>query len=126
MNFERTHDAFIQDWHEAMHSGDTTKLENMTDDYTVVFYDENVLEPATFTKAEAIAGMRSSAADLKGMEKRFDDRVISMKTETRAVVFYRMHIIHEGRSLAELFTIEHWTEEEGRWLLAAEIQQRVR
>ncbi|MFS0785519.1 hypothetical protein ABC345_03935 [Shouchella sp. 1P09AA] len=60
MNFEKVHDQIILDWHDAMQTGETSKLERMTDSYFVTFFYESSEKPLFFTKDEALIGMQQS------------------------------------------------------------------
>lgn len=69
--------------------------------------------------------MKESINDLTGAKKRFENRVIRMKDEHHAVVFYELLIDLQGQVVARLFTIENWTKDGDSWLIANEIQQQI-
>ncbi|GAF11474.1 hypothetical protein JCM19046_1403 [Bacillus sp. JCM 19046] len=123
--FERTHNQFINDWNSAMNTGETTALEKMNETYYVAFFYNSSEKPSYFTKEESIEGMKKSIDDLRGAKKRFENRLIRMKDEQNAVVFYELVIDQNGESIARLFTIENWIKKGASWLLANEIQQSI-
>lgn len=60
-----------------------------------------------------------------GGKKIFNDRVISLKDNENAAVFYDLLIEYNGKIVARLFTIENWQFIEEKWLIVSEIQQRI-
>ena len=123
--FTAVHDQFISDWGSAMQSGDTTMLERMTEDYYVAFFYGASGKPMIFSREEAISGMRESVQELLGARKRFDHRLIRMKGEDEAVVFYELVIEQDGKDMTRLFTVEYWIQVDGEWLLSRETNEQV-
>ena len=125
IHFTRMHDRYIQDWNDAMASGDTSAVERMSEDYVVAFFHGVKDKPVLFSRAEAVSGMQQSVHELLGAKKVFNHRVIRLKDESHAVVFYELCIEKEDQVLARLFTIEKWELIEGRWMVAGEIEQGI-
>ncbi|MGD6902170.1 hypothetical protein [Bacillus infantis] len=123
--FTKMHDEFIRDWSHAMKSGDTSLVERMADDYYVAFFSGESKKPIFFTKQEAVDGMGKSITHFLGAEKRFENRVIRLRNNENAVVFYEQLIVKDGEILARLFTIENWGLINGRWMVTREIEEAV-
>ncbi|PLR73156.1 hypothetical protein EVU96_14340 [Bacillus infantis] len=102
--FTKMHDEFIRGWSHAMNSGDTSLAEKMADDYYVAFFNGGNEKPVFFTKRAAVDGMRQSIRHFRGAEKRFENRVIRLRNNENAVVFYEQLIVKDGEVLARLFT----------------------
>lgn len=123
--FTNRHDQFINDWNKAMHTGDTSALECMADDYYVSFFSGASDKPMMFDRNESIAGMKQSVEQLLGAQKKFENRVIRLKNKGNAVVFYELLLEKDGNVLARLLTIENWQLTDNQWLLAREIVEQV-
>jgi hypothetical protein len=52
--------------------------------------------------------MKQSVMHFLGAEKKFEIRVIRLRDEESAVVFYEQLIVKDEIVLARLFTIENW------------------
>ncbi|WP_245640076.1 hypothetical protein [Paenibacillus dakarensis] len=123
--FSEMHDQFIADWHAAMNSGDTSALELMTDDYYAAFFNDAKEKPLFFNTEESVSGMKDSVRQLLGGKKIFNNRLIRLKDNENAAVFYDLSIEFNGNVVARLFTIENWQLINTKWLIASEIQQRI-
>nr|WP_309098792.1 hypothetical protein [Fredinandcohnia onubensis] len=121
--FTRMHDEFIIDWKKAMKTGDTSALERMHEDYYVTFFNSSNEKPMLFSREEAIMGMRESVKQLKGAQKKFNNRVIRMKNPENAAVFNELLIEKDEKILARLFTIETWQLTDGKWMLVREVEE---
>ncbi|SET54493.1 hypothetical protein SAMN05421676_105246 [Salinibacillus kushneri] len=69
--------------------------------------------------------MKQSVQHYLGAEKVFKNRVIRLKDDDQAVVFYEQLIKKEGKVLARLFTIENWQSTNGEWLLVRETEEQI-
>lgn len=123
--FTKMHDEFIRDWNQAMSSGDTSSVERMSEDYYVAFFNSGNEKPIIFTKQEAINGMEQSVRHFLGANKRFDNRVIRLRDNKNAVVFYEQLIVKDGEVLARLFTIENWRLINEKWMVIRETEEPV-
>lgn len=123
--FTRMHDEFISDWNHAMSSGDTSSVERMTEDYYVAFFNSGNEKPIIYTKQEAINGMEQSVKHFLGANKRFENRVIRLKNNENAVVFYEQLIVKDEKVVARLFTIENWRLINERWMVIREIEEPI-
>ncbi|MBE4909841.1 hypothetical protein IMZ08_17540 [Bacillus luteolus] len=123
--FTMMHDEFISDWNLAMISGDTTKLERMAEDYYVAFFDGAKDKPVFYNKEDALAGMKQSVLHFQGANKRFENRVIRLKDNENAVVFYEQLIVKKEEVLARLFTIEYWQLSNEKWMIIRETEERI-
>ncbi len=123
--FTRMHDDFISDWNYAMSSGDTSSVDRMTEDYYVAFFNRGNEKPTIFTKQEALNGMEQSVRHFIGANKRFENRVIRLRNEESAVVFYELLILKDEDVLARLFTIENWRIINGKWMIVREIEEPI-
>ncbi|MFD2045453.1 hypothetical protein ACFSTA_17355 [Ornithinibacillus salinisoli] len=123
--FTIMHDQFTRNWNEAMNSGETCTLERMTENYYVAFFRGVHDQPTMFQREEAVSGMKQSVHQLLGAKKKFENRVIRLRDDGNAVVFYEQVIEKEGKTLARLFTIENWLYTNGRWMIAREIEEAV-
>ena len=123
--FALMHDEFLDDWNKAMASGDTSDLDRMTEDYYVAFFRDAKEKPAFFTKQESIDGLNQSVIHFLGCQKRFDNRVIRLRNDENAVVFYEQLIIKNEDVLARLFTIENWQLIKGKWMIVREIEEAI-
>lgn len=123
--FTRMHDEFISDWNHAMSSGDTSSVERMTEDYYVAFFNSGKEKPIIYTKQEAINGMEQSVKHFLGANKRFENRVIRLKNNENAVVFYEQLIVKDEKVVARLFTIENWRLINERWMIIREIEEPI-
>ena len=103
IEFTKMHDEFINDWNHAMSSGDTSSVERMTEDYYVAFFNSGNEKPVIFTKQEALEGMEQSVRHFSGANKRFENRVIRLRDNENAVVFYEQLIAKDADILARLF-----------------------
>jgi hypothetical protein len=124
-DFIHTHDEFIMDWNIAMSSGETSSLERMTEDYYVAFFKGPHDKPMIFNKQEAISGMRQSVKHFSGASKRFQNRIVRLKDNENAVVFYEQVIEKNEKVLARLFTIENWKLINGKWMIVRETEEAV-
>lgn len=123
--FTKVHDDFIQAWEVAMITGNATDLEVMSQNYYVTFFNGHVERPELFDRPEAIRGMIESVEAMQGASKRFEQRIIRRRDESRFVVFYEMIIEKNGQELTRFFTIEDWEEIKGQWLLTREITEHI-
>ena len=123
--FTKMHDEFISDWNHAMSSGDTSSVERMTEDYYVAFFNSGNEKPVIFTKQEAINGMEQSVRHFLGANKRFENRVIRLRNNESAVVFYEQLIVKDEDVLARLFTIENWRLINEKWLIIRETEEPI-
>jgi len=124
--FQEIHDDYWQEWGRSMASGDSSKLENlMADGYYVTFFMRNEEKPVHFDRNEAIVGMRKSIAEAQQAEKRMENRVIRLKDDDHAAVFYEQILERNGNELARLFTIENWKRHDGKWRITREVQEHV-
>ncbi|WP_404452198.1 nuclear transport factor 2 family protein [Virgibacillus necropolis] len=124
-NFTKIHDEFIADWNEALNSGDTSSLERMTEDYYVVFFKAVNKKPIIFNRQEALAGMQQSVMQFLGANKKFENRIIRLKDEKSAVVFYEQLIERNAKVLARFFTIENWQLTNGKWMIVRETEEPI-
>lgn len=123
--FTKMHDEFINDWDHAMSSGDTSSVDRMTEDYYVAFFNSDHKQPVIFTKQEAINGMEQSVRHFLGARKRFENRVIRLRNNENAVVFYEQLIVKDEKVLARLFTIENWGFINGKWMVIRETEEPI-
>lgn len=123
--FTEVHDNFINEWNEAMNSGDTSSLERMTEDYYVAFFRGANEKPMFFNKEESISGMRQSVSQLLGAKKRFENRIIRLRNDENAVVFYELLIEKENKIIARLFSIENWIFTENKWMIVRETEEAI-
>ncbi|WP_245804801.1 hypothetical protein [Halobacillus hunanensis] len=123
--FTRMHDEFINDWNEAMISGDTSSLERMTNDYYVAFFKGTNEQPIIFNRKDAVTGMRQSVKQMLGANKRFENRIIRLKNNNHTVVFYEQLIYKGAELLSRLFTIEDWQFLDGKWMIVREIEEPI-
>lgn len=125
IEFTKMHDGFIRDWNRAMSSGDTSSVERMSEDYYVAFFNKGNEKPIIFTKQEAINGMRQSVRLFLGANKRFENRVIRLRDNKNAVVFYEQLIVKDEEVLARLFTIENWRLMNEKWMVIRETEEPI-
>ncbi|WP_442599909.1 hypothetical protein [Neobacillus sp. D3-1R] len=123
--FTNMHDGFIKDWNHAMSSGDTSSVERMTEDYYVAFFNSGNENPIMFSKQEAIDGMQQSVRHFLGASKRFENRLIRLRNNENAVVFYEQLIVKDEEVLARLFTIENWNLRNEKWVIVREIEEPI-
>lgn len=123
--FTKMHDEFISDWNHAMSSGDTSSVDRMTEDYYVAFFNSGNEKPVIFTKQEAINGMDQSVRHFLGANKRFENRVIRLRNNESAVVFYEQLIVKDEDVLARLFTIKNWRFINEKWLIIRETEEQI-
>ena len=123
--FTKMHDEFIDDWNEAMQSGDTSSVDRMTEEYYVAFFQSLNDKPTFFSKQEAVTGMNQSVMHLLGAKKKFENRVIRFRANDNAVVFYELLVIKNEEILARLFTIENWSLIRGKWMIVREIEEPI-
>ena len=123
--FTKTHDEFIQNWEQAMQTADTSKLEVMASGYYVTSFNGFSDKPEFYDCKEAIMGMRESVKELKGANKRFENRVIRQRGQDAYVVFYEMVIEKDQQEIARFFTIEDWKQINGTWQLVREISEHI-
>ncbi|WP_409271683.1 hypothetical protein V1499_19100 [Neobacillus sp. SCS-31] len=124
--FTEVHDEFISAWNDAMSSGDTSEVNRMTDDYYVAFFRSGIEKPIIFSKQEAVNGMEQSVKHLLGANKRFENRVIRLKDNENAAVFYEQLIVKNEEVLARLFTIENWQLINGKWMIIRETEEQIK
>lgn len=123
--FTLMHDAFLNEWNQALISGDTSRLNRMTEEYYVAFFREATDQPMIFTKEESMNGLNESVKHFKGCQKRFENRVIRFRSEENAVVFYEQLVLKNDRVLARLFTIENWELIKGKWMIVRETEEAI-
>lgn len=125
IEFTKMHDEFINDWNQAMSSGDTSTVERMTEDYYVAFFNSGNEKPVIYTKQEAMDGMEQSVRHFSGANKRFENRVIRLRNKENAVVFYEQLIVKDAEILARLFTIENWLLINAKWMVIRETEEPI-
>jgi len=123
--FTEMHEQFHEDWNYAMKTGDTSAVEKMADDYYVTFFQGPKAKPMFFDRNEALEGMKQSVQELQGSKKKFENKVIRMKDEETASVFYEQIIEKDDQVIARLFTIENWQCNEGKWLITREVEEQI-
>jgi hypothetical protein len=124
-DFTKMHDEFIAEWNKAMNTGDTSSVERMDDRYFVVFLKGVNEKPIIFNREEAVTGMKQSVHQLLGAKKRFENRVIRLRDNENAVVFYEQLIEKNDKVIARLFTIENWQLINGKWMLVRETEEPI-
>lgn len=125
-NFNKIHDNYLTEWENAMKTSDTTKLEKlMPSDYYVTFFIRKQDKPTFFNRTEAVDGMREWVSSHETERKRFENRVIRLKDNQNAIVFYEQIIEQDGEELARLFTIENWRIKNEQWELFREVQEHI-
>jgi len=123
--FTTMHDDFIEDWNQAMQSGDPSSVERMTEDYYVAFFKGVKDRPMFFDRQDSIDGMNQSVRHFLGCEKRFENRVIRLRNPDNAVVFYEQLVVKNDEVLARLFTIENWKLIDGSWMIVRETEESI-
>ncbi|KGR78019.1 hypothetical protein [Ureibacillus manganicus] len=123
--FTHMHNEFIADWNKAMKTGDTTSLDRMAEYYYVAFFKSGTEKPMFFNKDESLSGMRQSVQHFIGSKKRFENRVIRLRTTENVVVFYELLIEKNDKILARLFTIENWILIDGNWMITRETEESI-
>lgn len=126
IGFTQMHDEFIMEWNQAMASRDTSALERMAENYYVTFFKDSHEKPLFFCKDDAITGMQQSVKQLVGAKKKFENRIIRLKDNGNAVVFYELLIEKEEKVLARFFTIENWQLMNDEWLLVREVEELIK
>ncbi|MCG7344175.1 hypothetical protein MHZ92_08525 [Sporosarcina sp. ACRSL] len=124
-SFTNMHDNFIRDWNEAMNSGESSSVERMTEDYYVAYFREPNEKPLFFNRDESISGMRQSVKQMLGAKKRFENRMIRLRNEDNAVVFYELLIEKENKIVARLFSIENWMFLDNKWMIVRETEEAI-
>lgn len=123
--FTAFHDLYLREWENAMATGEVDNLDKMSENYYVTFFSKGKDRPTFFERQEAMEGMRQSVHSLVGATKRFENRLIRMKDEDKAIVFYEQ-VIEKGHTiLSRLFTIENWEKIDGQWTLMREIEEQI-
>lgn len=125
LEFTQMHDNFISDWDHAMRTGDTSLVERMADVYYVAFFNGGTDKPMFFSREEAISGMKQSVTHFLGASKRFENRVIRLRNDENAVVFYEQLIVKDEEVLARLFTIENWRLLDKKWMIMRETEEPI-
>lgn len=121
-DFINFHDQSQSLWDEVMQTGDASSLETAFLDSTKTFFFSKGQEnPAIYNTDEMISGMRQSIEALKGGTKRFENKVIRLRGDDEAVVFFEQIIEMNGNEVARLFTIENWRLVDGKWYIIREI-----
>ncbi|MGN1400173.1 MAG: hypothetical protein ACI4XL_01580 [Bacillus sp. (in: firmicutes)] len=123
--FTKMHDEYISDWNEAMISGDTSSLNRMTDEYYVAFFKGINDKPIMFNKQDALTGMKQSVIHFLGANKKFENRVIRLRNNENAVVFFEQLIVKNEDILARLFTIENWKMINEKWMIVRETEEPI-
>lgn len=123
--FTKMHDEFIANWGKAMNSGDTSAVEKMSEHYFVAFFRGANDKPILFNKQDALTGMKQSVEHFLGAEKKFENRVIRLRDEENAVVFFEQLVVRNGEVLARLFTIENWQVIDGKWMIVRETEEAI-
>lgn len=125
-NFTKFHQKTLSKWEEVMKTGDVSLFEEeMIGEYKVYFFTKGQDDPAVYKIDEIIDGMRKSVTALKGASKKFVNKVIRMRNDDNAIVFYEQIIEKEGQEIARLFTIESWKLLEEKWVLFREVVEPV-
>ena len=124
-DFELMHDSFLEDWNQAMSSGETSNLDRMTEEYYVTFFRSSADRPAFFNKQEALDGLNQSVMHFRGCQKRFENRLIRFRSNDNAVVFYEQLIVKNEEVLARLFTTENWQLIQQKWMIVRETEEAV-
>lgn len=123
--FTKMHDEFIANWNNVLNSGDTSTVEIMTEDYYVAYFRAAQDKPMFYNKQEAIAGMKQSVGHFLGAKKKFKNRVIRLRNNENAVVFYEQLIEKNDEVLARMFTIENWQLTDSKWMIVREIEEAI-
>lgn len=126
-------EAFIQHfedglarWEHAMQTGDTSQIEaGMGERITCYFGMAGQEQMEVIDRAGIIAGMRDSVTALQGCQKRFENRLVRMRSADEAVVFYEQIVERQGEVLARLFTIETYRCISGQWRCIREVTEHV-
>lgn len=69
--------------------------------------------------------MKQSVMHFLGAEKRFENRVIRLRSTDNAVVFYEQLIVLKEEVLARLFTIENWQLIGDKWMIVRETEELI-
>ncbi len=122
--FTRMHNQLLAEWENAIKTGDASPLENMAQHYSVAFFTTKKKNPYVFNRAEALEGLRKSVILSSELQKKFENRIIRMKSSTKAKVFYEQVIERRGQEINRIFTIESWEYDQG-WLLTREVEDQL-
>ncbi|PKR77705.1 hypothetical protein CEY16_07170 [Halalkalibacillus sediminis] len=123
--FMDVHDRYILKWQQALDSGDASSLDFMADEYYVTFFWGEDNRPVYYERQEAFDGMIQSVSQLRGAKKLFEHRVIRMRDDDHAVVFFEQIIQMGNRVLARMLTVENWAIIENQWLMTREVEEHL-
>lgn len=113
-------------WDHAMATGDTAAIEADMPEGIVCYFAARGMQEAQFNdRASIIAGMRQSIGKGGAARKRFENRIIRMRSEDEAVVFFEQIVGKEDQVYARLFTIETWRLMDGQWRCVREIVEHA-
>lgn len=124
--FTREIEEGLSRWQDAMATGDTRPIEqDMAPNITCYFGRAGLDSVDVISRDGIVNGMRQSVAALRGCTKRFENRLIRMRSSDEAVVFFEQVVERESEVLARLFTIETYRRVSGRWRCLREIVEHV-
>ncbi len=98
----------------------------MTDQYYAAFFKGVNDKPIIFSKQDALTGMKQSVLHFLGANKKFENRVIRLRTNENAVVFFEQLIVKNEDVLARLFTIENWELINEKWMIVRETEEPIK
>lgn len=124
--FTRHFEHEVELWDEAMRTGETGAIEAYIPAEITCYFARCGMDRAEIIDRKGVvSGMRQSVSALKGCRKRFENRLIRMRGETEAVIFFEQVIERDLQVLARLFTIETYRLTEGNWRCIREVVEHV-
>lgn len=124
--FTEQHDRYLANWGEAMKTGETNQIEQMSPEYYVTFFSDSQKEPTFYPYKEAMDGMRQSVKECIGFVKHFENRIIRMKNDKAAIVFYELVLTKGSKELSRMFTTEEWRYTNDSWSIEREVDLIVK
>src|SRR5699024_12222255 len=121
--FVDVHDSYLDAWGEAMRTGVSSPVETfLAPDYHGWFApDAGRQEP--YDRADGIAGMRQSVADLQGAAMIVGTRRFNARGPADVVVTYDKEITSRGEPVARSLIVEAWSRDTDGWRLHRELTE---
>ncbi|MFO7273508.1 MAG: hypothetical protein DIU55_001420 [Bacillota bacterium] len=123
--FRAVHDRYLSIMEHAYQTGETDAVASLLGPGYHGYYGMPDQDRAEyFDAAEALAGIRQTAAHMPGVRAGCVGRLIRMPSATSAVVFYEKPM-EFGERTVSAFVLEVWRQVDGRWVLVRETVEHL-
>lgn len=115
------HDQCLAEWDHATRTGDVSGIARFAGEAfngTSAYAGTDRAQP--FDRAEGIAGLGQLLSTLKGTAHRAENRVVRLRNDEEAVVFYERIFERDSRVVLRFMVLQTWRLTGAKWCVVRE------